>query len=115
METQQPKNTLESLFETTSSYVETRVELAKLKAVKKSSEVASTLISKMIIGSVIFLFLMVFNIGVGFWLGDMLGKNYYGFFVLALFYLVVGVIIYASRDKWLKTPVANSIIKSINE
>jgi Putative Actinobacterial Holin-X, holin superfamily III len=115
METQQPKNALESLFETTSSYVETRVELAKLKAVKKSSEVASTLISKMIIAAVIFLFLMVFNIGVGFWLGDMLGKTHYGFFVLSLLYLLIGAIIYASRDKWLKIPVANSIIKSINE
>jgi Putative Actinobacterial Holin-X, holin superfamily III len=115
MDKEQPKNTLESLFESTSNYIETRVELAKLKAVKKSSEVASTLISKMIIGGVVFLFLMVFNMAVGFWLGDMLGKNYYGFFVLALFYLVVGIVIYASRDKWLKTPVANSIIKSINE
>lgn len=115
MDKEQPKNTLESLFESTSNYVETRVELAKLKTVKKSCEVASTLISKMIIGGVIFLFLMVFNMAIGFWLGDMLGKNYYGFFVLALFYLVVGIVIYASRDKWLKTPVANSIIKSINE
>ena len=115
METQQPKNTLESLFETTSSYVETRIELAKLKAVKKSSEVASTLVTKMVLGAIIFLFLMVFNMAIGFWLGDMLGKNYYGFFVLALLYLVAGIIIYASREKWLKTPVANSIIKSINE
>ena len=111
----QPKNTLESLFETTSSYVETRVELAKLKAVKKSSEVASTLVTKMVLGAIIFLFLIVFNMAIGFWLGDMLGKNYYGFFVLALLYLVAGIIIYASREKWLKTPVANSIIKSINE
>jgi hypothetical protein len=115
METLQPKNNLESLFETTSSYVETRVELAKLKAVKKSSEVASTLISKLIIAGVVFLFLMVFNMAVGFWLGDIIGKNYYGFFVLALFYIVIGIIMYASRDKWLKTPVANSIIKSLNE
>jgi Fe2+ transport system protein B len=115
METQQPKNTLESLFETTSNYVETRVELAKLKSIKKLSEVASELISKMIIGGVIFLFLMVFNIAVGFWLGDVLGKTQYGFFVLSLIYLIIGTIVYASRDKWLKTPVANSIIKSINE
>ncbi len=115
MDKEQSKNTLESLFEHTSNYVETRVELVKLKAVKKSSEVVSTFISKIIIGGVIFLFLMVFNIAVGFWLGDMLGKNYHGFFVLALFYLIVGIIMYVSRDKWLKTPVANSIIKSINE
>jgi Putative Actinobacterial Holin-X, holin superfamily III len=115
METQQPKNTLESLFESTSDYVETRVELAKLKSIKKSSEVVSELISKIIIAGVIFLFLIVFNIAIGFWLGDVLGKTHYGFFLLSLIYLIIGAIVYASRDKWLKTPVANSIIKKINE
>ncbi len=115
MENEETKNTLESLFESTSSYVETRVELAKLKATKKSSEVVSSLVSKMILGGMLFLIIMVLNIAVGLWLGEILGKTYHGFFVLSLFYSFIAIILYISRDKWLKSPVANAIIKKINE
>ncbi len=115
METQQPKNALESLFESTSSYVETRVELAKLKTVKKSSDVFSTLASQLILGGVGFIFLMLLNIALGLWLGDLMGKTYYGFFLLAFIYFIVGLVLYISRDKWIKSPVANAIIKKINE
>ncbi len=115
METQQPKNTLESLFESTSNYVETRVELAKLKTVKKSSDVFSTLATKFIIGCVGFIFLMLLNIALGLWLGELLGKTYYAFFLLAFTYFIIGLILYISRDKWIKSPLANTIIKKLNE
>ena len=113
MENEQP-NVLESLFERTNDYLETRVELAKLKAIRKSSEIVSSVASKIVLGVVLCFFLMVLNIGLGLWVGELLGKSYLGFFALAGFYLIVGLIIYASRDKLLKAPVANSIIKKIN-
>jgi hypothetical protein len=115
MEPTQPKNTLESLFDSTSTYVDTRMELAKLKATKKSSEAVSALATKLIIGGIGFMALLVFNIALGFWLGEMLGKNYYGFFVVAIIYLLIGIMVYISRDVWLKTPIANSIIKQLNK
>lgn len=113
MENEQP-NVLESLFERTNDYLETRVELAKLKAIRKSSEIVSSVASKIVLGVLFCFFLMVLNIGLGLWIGELLGKTYLGFFALAGFYLIVGLIIYASRDKLLKIPVANSIIKKIN-
>jgi hypothetical protein len=113
MENEQQPNVLESLFERTNDYLETRIELAKLKAIRKSSEVASSVASKILLGVVFCFFLMVFNIGLGLWIGELLGKAYWGFFTLAGFYLIVGLIIYAGRDKLLKAPVANSIIKKI--
>ncbi len=115
METQQPKNALESLFESTSNYVETRVELAKLKTVKKSSDVFSTLASQLILGGVGIIFLILLNIAIGLWLGELLGKTYYAFFLLAFTYFIIGLILYISRDKWIKSPLANSIIKKLNE
>jgi hypothetical protein len=115
METQQPKNALETLFESTSKYVETRAELAKLKAVKKSSDVFSTLASQLILGSVGIIFLMVLNIAIGLWLGELLGKTYYAFFLLAFTYFIIGLILYISRDKWIKSPLSNTIIKKLNE
>ena len=115
MENEQPINSLETLLERTSSYVETRVELAELKATKKSSEVDSSLVSKMILGGILFMGLMVLNIAAGLWLGEILGKSYHGFFVLTLLYTFIAIILYISREKWLKSSVANVIIKKLNE
>lgn len=114
MENEQQTNVLESLFERTNDYLETRIELAKLKAVKKSSEVLSAVVSKILLGIVLCFFIMVLNIAIGLWLGELMGKNYLGFFALAGFYLIAGLIIYSAREKLLKVPFANSLIKKIH-
>jgi hypothetical protein len=46
-------------------------------------------------------------------IGKWMGEIYYGFFVMAGFYALVGLIIYASRDRIIKTPLYNSIINKI--
>lgn len=106
---------IESLFERAKDYAETRGDLFKLKAIRKTAEVGSSIISKVIIGSLFSIFLLMFNFGVGFWLGEVLGSSYLGFFALAGFYLIVGIIVYANRKKILRSPIADSIIKKIND
>ena len=106
---------IEALFERAKDYAETRGDLFRLKAIKKTSEVGSSLISNVIIGFLFSTFLIMFNIGIAFWLGDIFGATHYGFFALAGFYLIVGIIIYANRKKLLKSKIANSIIKKIND
>jgi len=44
--------------------------------------------------------------------GEVLGKSYYGFFIISLFYVVLGLLLYAFRKQLVKTPVINFIIKS---
>ena len=114
MENEKEPGVIESLFDRTTDYIETRADLLKLKAVKTSSHIVSGLISKIVLGIIFCFFLMVLNIGLGLWLGELLQKTYYGFFALSGFYLIVGLIIYASRKSWLESPVANSIIKKIS-
>ncbi len=106
---------IEALFERTKDYVETRSDLFKLKAIKKSAEVGSSIISKVIIGSVFSIFLLMLNFGIAFWLGVLLDSTYLGFFALAGFYLIVGLVIYSNRKKLLRSPIADSIIKKIND
>jgi hypothetical protein len=115
MDTQQPKNSIESLFESTSQYVDTRLELAKLKAVKKSSETVAIVGTKIIVAAVFFLFFFMLNIGLALWLGEVSGKIYYGFLIVSFLYFVIGLIIYFNSDKWIKTSIANAIIKQLNK
>lgn len=106
-------SSFEILFEKASDYIETRVELLKLQAVDKSTDVASSVTSKIIIAILILFFLVMANIGVALLIGDALGKVYWGFFIVAGFYLLVGLIFYAFRNQLLKTPMSNYIVKNI--
>jgi len=84
--------------------------LLKLNAIDKSADVFSSLAARFAIFMVGSLFTLVINIGVAMWLGDLLGKPYYGFFVVAVFYAIVMALLFVFRDEWIKRPVSNSII-----
>jgi hypothetical protein len=51
------------------------------------------------------------NLGIGLWLGEILGKIYFGFFALAAFYLITGLIIKIFMYKWIKKVVRDNFIK----
>ena len=113
MEKEHKTGVLESLFDRTTDYIETRVELTKLKAIRKTSQIVSSIVSSLIIAVAFCFFLLLLNIALGFWLGEFLGKTYYGFFAMAGFYLIVGLIVFASRSRF-KTSVINSLIKKMH-
>lgn len=106
---------IDSLFEKASDYVETRIELAKLKVTQKSSDVIADLASKLILNGVITVFVLILNIGIALWLGELLGKNYFGFFALAGVYGIVALAAYFLREKWIEEPVTNAVIKKMNK
>lgn len=106
---------IDVLFEKTKDYVETRADLFKLKAIKKTAEVGSSIVSQMVVGIVFSSFFIFLNIAIGLLLGDLTGKTYIGFFIVAAFYLIVGILIYSNREKIISSPIANSIIKKMND
>ncbi len=101
---------LETLFEKTDVYAKTTLDLFKLKAIDKSADVVSSLVARLAIVIIVFSIILMVNIGIALWLGDLLGKLYYGFFSIAAFYLVVVLILHYNRGRLIKTPVNDSII-----
>ncbi len=108
-----PVSSVEALFEKTTDYVETRIELVKLQAVSKITDVVSSLVSRLIIMIPIVLMVVVLNTGIAIWIGEMLGKMYYGFFCVAGFYLLLVIILAATRRSWLKKPVSNKLVRKM--
>ena len=106
---------VDSLLERVKIYVETRIDLLKLKAIDKSSSFLSLLISMIIVILMSFIFIILLSVGIALFLGEMLGKTYYGFFIVAGFYLLVGLMLFAFRNKWMKIPIANSMIKNLTD
>jgi hypothetical protein len=106
-------DSIEGLFKKTGEYIETRVELVKYKAIDKSSDIVSSLATSIFITLVILIFIFTATIGIALWIGDMLGKSYYGFFIVSGFYAFAVLILYLCRNSWIKTPVSKLIIEKV--
>jgi phage-related holin len=104
---------IEMLYEKAKEYTNTSLDLYKLTAVDKTAEVVSSLSFRLA-----FLFLaafisLFFNIGLSLYLGELLENNAAGFFIVSLFYLLFTLLLYVFREKWIKIPVSNLIIKEL--
>jgi hypothetical protein len=106
-------NFIEPLLDSAEDYAKTSVQLAKLQLVDKTASLTSTLISRGIAFLSLLICLVIANIGVALWLGNMLGKSYYGFFAVALFYGCVGSIVYYFMHASIKTKVSNTVITQL--
>ena len=106
-------NPLESLYERIEAYGKTTYELSKLKSLETATLVATSLISRLSVIIMISLFVLVLNIGVALLLGELLGKSYYGFFIVASFYLTAGVVLHFYLHKWIKKPLSDLIIRQV--
>jgi hypothetical protein len=107
--------TIESIFHRIKDYSDTRIELIKLKAIDKSSTVLSSLITYIVVFLIFGLFFLFLNIGIAILIGELIGRVYWGFFILAILYAVVGIVLLKNKNKWVKTPVINMMVKGLHE
>ena len=106
-------NLIESLIEKATDYGKTSYELVKLKTVDRTSDVVSSLIPHSIVFVLIASFIFFLNLGLAFWLGDILGKLFYGFFVVAAFYVIIGLVVHFFMHKWLKRIISDYFVKHV--
>ncbi len=106
-----PAEHIESLFANVGEYLENKTELWKLKIVDKTSETVSSIAEKAILFVFGLIFFILFNVGLALLIGYWLGHNFYGFFIMSAVYVIVGLVLHASREKWIRTPVTNKIIE----
>jgi len=97
------------LLEKAEQYGKTSFELLKLKTLDKTADITSSIISRLLLVSIFLLSVLTITIGAALWLGELLGKNYYGFFLVASFYGLCGVILYFIRPV-IKRRLNNSLI-----
>jgi hypothetical protein len=102
---------VESLIGNSTEYVETRLNLFKLKLVDKTSDIASSVVSFVPLILIFFIVFLLLNIGLALLIGDLVGRASWGFLILTAIYLIAGLILYKSRKKLVKVPFANLLIR----
>lgn len=105
-----PASLIESLVDSAEAYGKTTVEIAKLKSLAAVTVVASSLVYRLCVIIFLSLFVLVLSIGASLLLGEMLGKIYYGFFVVASFYLVAALVFHFFLRQWIKKTISELII-----
>jgi len=103
----------ETLLERVADYFKTTVELVKLKAVEKVTDLGSSLIPNAFIIGIIVSALLFLNIGLALWLGDILGNMYFGFFAVGTFHILLAIIFRVFFYKKLKQVFSRQIIKAL--
>lgn len=103
---------IEPLLERAQEYYKTSFELLKLQSLDKTADAASSLASRLLLTTVLTIFVLTLNIGIALWIGELLGKNYYGFFLVASFYGLIGIIFYFTHP-FIKRRINNSIISQL--
>jgi hypothetical protein len=104
---------IEKLLERVVEYGKTSSELLKLKALDKLSAAFSSLALHSVAFVLFASFMLFLNLGLAFWLGDITGKSYYGFFLVGGFYILSAVVISLFMRKWLVKITRDYIIKHL--
>lgn len=106
-----PATSIEMLFEKVETFGKTTFELSKLKLLETTNTIATALIARLSVIIMLSMFIVSASIGVAFLLGELLGKMYLGFLLVAAFYLVTGFVLNSFLSKWIKKPISELIIK----
>ncbi len=106
-----PARSIEALIERAETYSKTTIELSKLKLLETTNTVITSLIPRLSVIIMVSLFVLVLNIGIALYLGELLGKSYWGFFIVSAFYLVAAIVLHLFLYRWIKKPLSDFIIK----
>lgn len=108
------KHKVEKLFADVKEYAETKLDLAALNIQDKSSEILASAASVVTLGIAVLFVLLFLSLGAALIIGHVAHNTSIGFFSVAGFYLIVFILLFVYRDKWIKIPVVNSILRKIH-
>ncbi|WP_130733572.1 hypothetical protein [Flavobacterium sp. J27] len=106
---------IEMLFEKTQEYTKSSIELFRLNAIDKTADITAALTFRLAFGLIVAMFSLFVNIGISLYLGKIIGETYVGFLIVSGFYLLLAIIVYFFRNKLIKAPITNLVIKKLLE
>lgn len=104
---------VEELIEKGREYAKTNLELYKLKAIDKVSDVFASMAAGIILALLAIFFLAMLTIGFALYLGELLGKPHYGFFAVAGLFFLLAIIVIIFRKVLVVRFFNNYIINQI--
>ena len=102
---------IEDLVDDAKGFLEARVEYTRLYIVEKASKIFADLVTST---AVIVCFILAFLFGsvtLALYLSDLLGSYAGGFGCVSLFYILLAIIVYLTKDKYIEKAIINVAIR----
>lgn len=107
------KSTIGNLRSIAEDYVETQIELLKVQAAEKLSKLLSGIIAYLVLAVFLVFFLLFASAGLAWVISAWIGKTYAGFLIVGGFYLLLGLIIFKSKETLLRKPLRDAIVRQL--
>jgi len=104
---------VELLFEKAEDYGKLSLELFRLNTIDKSADIISSLAVRLAIFVFIGMFTLLITVGIALWIGEQLGKSYYGFFIIAGCYAIIAMLLYIFRYPWVEAPIRHTVVSQM--
>ncbi len=104
---------VEELTDHVKEYVNNRISSVKLDLAEKSSRLLALLIAGAIALLVLSCFILFGSIALAYALAKWTGEFYWGFLIVAGLYLLVGIIVWFTKDRLLQLPIMNAMLKQL--
>jgi Zn-dependent protease with chaperone function len=108
---EQDFNNADGFVDQVKEYVNTRLAQLKLLFAEKTSKVVAIMIAVVMSALVFFLFLVLICIAGALAIGQWLESLWLGFVVVGAIVLIVGLILWISKDWLIRRPIMNALIK----
>lgn len=102
---------IEEIVESLKKYINTNIEIVQLSATERVTVMGSGLISNILIGVVILLFIFFISLGAALFLSVRLGDYFSGFAIVGGFYFLLSLILIIGRKKLLEKPLLDIFIR----
>ncbi|WP_421945461.1 phage holin family protein [Pedobacter sp.] len=105
------EKSIEDIVDDAKGYLEARIEYTRLYLVEKVSKIFADLVTNT---AVIVCFILAFLFGsvtLALFLSDVLGSFARGFGCVSLIYILLAVIVYATKDKYIEKAIINVAVR----
>jgi hypothetical protein len=108
---EQKQNFFEETQDLAEEYVKNRLQLLKLQTAEKSAKLVTLVFAGLIIGLLSFFILLFVSIMAGYYFAEKFNSQFFGFGLVAAFYIILLIIVLLLRKKILDKYVSGRVIK----
>jgi len=92
-------------------YVNNRLQLIKLQTAEKSAKLVTLIFAGLVIGLLSFFILLFVSMMAGYYFSEVTHSQFYGFGIVALFYIILLISVIYMRKKFLDTYISDMVVK----
>lgn len=107
--------TLQTAIEGIREYIDLKVELYSLILIERISKMMSKFLSTIVFIFFLFFFLLFISLGFINWFHEVTGTTLWGYVIAALFYLVIGLVVFSMSKKLFLNPMLKGFTEVLFE